>query len=207
MKLFYSPGACSVGIHIVLEEIGKPFSLELVSLKEQAQNTPEFRALNPKGKIPLLQRDDGSLLGQYTAIAFWLAATNPEAGLWPAGVEAQARALEFVDYITGTVHPQGFTRQFRAGMFTPSEADQPKVVEQGKALAAKCFEVIDSQWRGDTWVMPEGYGLADSALFFVSFWAIKRVGMPVPPRITAHYQAMLGRPAVQRALAASGMAA
>jgi glutathione S-transferase len=207
MKLFYSPGACSVGIHILLEEIGKPFSLELVSLKEQAQNTPEFQAINPKRKIPLLQRDDGSFLGQYTAIAFWLAAANPEAGLWPAGLEAQARALEFVDYITGTVHPQGFTRQFRAGNFTPSEADQPKVVEQGKALAAQYFQVIDSQWSGDTWVMPEGYGLADSALFFVSFWAIKRVGMPVPARIEAHYQAMLGRPAVQRALAASGMAA
>lgn len=207
MKLFYSPGACSVGIHIVLEEIGKPFELQLVSLKEQAQNTPEFRALNPKGKVPLLERDDGSLLGQYTAQAFWLAASNPEAGLWPEGLEAQARTLEFVDYITGTVHPQGFTRQFRAPFFAPSEADHPKVVEQGKALATQYFGVIDSQWRGDTWVMPEGYGLADSALFFVSFWAIKRVGLPVPARIEAHFEAMMARPAVQRALAASGMAA
>lgn len=207
MKLFYSPGACSVGIHILLEEIGRPFALELVSLKDQAQQRPEFKALNPKGKIPLLQRDDGSILGQYTAIAFWLAASHAEAGLWPVGTEAQARALEFVDYITGTVHPQGFTRQFRAGMFTPSEADQPKVVEQGKALATQYFKVIDSQWTGDTWVMPEGYGIADSALFFVSFWAIKRVGLPVPARIEAHYAAMLARPAVQRALAASGMVA
>jgi glutathione S-transferase len=207
MKLFYSPGACSVGIHILLEEIGKPFTLELVSLKDQAQHAPGFKALNPKGKIPLLERDDGSLLTQYTAMAYWLAAANPEAGLWPAGLEAQTRALEFVDYITGTVHPQGFTRQFRAGYFTPSEADQPKVVEQGKALATGYFEVIDRQWQGDTWVMPEGYGIADSALFFVEFWAIKRVGLPVAPRITAHYQAMLARPAVQRALAASGVTA
>jgi glutathione S-transferase len=207
MKLYYSPGACSVGIHILLEEIGKPFTLELVSLKDQAQHKPEFLAINPKAKIPLLERDDGSTLGQYTAIAYWLAAGHPEAGLWPAGLEAQARALEFVDYITGTVHPQGFTRQFRAANFTPSEADQPKVVEQGKALATQYFKVIDAQWKGDTWVLPEGYGIADSALFFVSFWAIKRVGLPVPPRIEAHYQAMLGRPAVQRALAASGVTA
>jgi glutathione S-transferase len=207
MKLYYSPGACSIGIHIILEEIGAPYELSLVALKDQAQHKPEFQAINPKSKVPVLEREDGTRLTEFTAIAFWLGAAHAEAGLWPADLDAQAKTLEFVDYIAGTVHPQGFTRQFRAGNFTPTEADQPKVVEQGKALATKYLSLIDETWRGQTWVMPQGYSIADAALFFVEYWAVKRVGMPVPPHIDAHLKAMLGRPAVQRALAASGMAA
>jgi glutathione S-transferase len=207
MKLYYSPGACSVAIHIILEEIGRPYELQLVALKDQAQNTPEFRAINPKGKVPVLVRDSGATLTELTAIAFYLGATFTEAGLWPADVDAQADTLAFVDYITGTVHPQGFTRQFRASRYTPNPADEAKVVEQGKALAAEYLETIDKTWKGDTWVMPQGYSIADAALFFVEYWAVKRVGMPVPARIETHLKAMLGRPAVQRALAASGMAA
>jgi glutathione S-transferase len=207
MKLYYSPGACSVAINIILEEIGAPYEMQLVALKDQAQHSPEFQAINPKAKVPVLERDDGSRLTELPAIAFWLGASHPEAGLWPADVDAQAQVLEFVDYIAGTVHPQAFTRQFRAANFTPTEADQPKVIEQGKALAAKYFDLIDRNWKGDTWVLPAGYTLADAALFFVEYWAVRRVGMPVPARIQAHLDAMLSRPAVQRALAASGMAA
>jgi glutathione S-transferase len=207
MKLYYSPGACSVAINVILEEIGAPYEMQLVALKDQAQHSPEFQAINPKAKVPVLERDDGSRLTELPAIAFWLGASHPEAGLWPADVDAQAQVLEFVDYIAGTVHPQAFTRQFRAANFTPTEADQPKVIEQGKALAAKYFDLIDRNWKGDTWVLPAGYTLADAALFFVEYWAVRRVGMPVPARIQAHLDAMLGRPAVQRALAASGMAA
>jgi glutathione S-transferase len=191
----------------MLEEIGKPFDLELVALKDQAQNSPAFRAVNPKGKVPVLVRDDGGVLTEFTAIAFWLGAAFPEAKLLPANLDAQADTLSFVDYIAGTVHPQGFTRQFRAGRFTPNPADEPKVIEQGKALAAEYLETIDKTWKGGEWVMPQGYSIADAALFFVEYWAVKRVGMPVPARIDAHLKAMLARPAVQRALAASGMAA
>jgi glutathione S-transferase len=202
MKLYHSPGSCAVGIRIILEEIGQPYELEVVSLKDQAQNTPEFRAVNPKGKVPVLRRDDGSVLTEFTAIAFWLGASFPEAKLLPQGLDAQADTLAFVDYIAGTVHPQGFTRQFRASRFTPSPADEPKVVEQGKALAAEYLALIDTHWKGGEWVMPQGYSIADAALFFVENWAANRSGMTVPPRLEAHLAAMKARPAVQRALAA-----
>ncbi|WP_232476912.1 glutathione S-transferase family protein [Roseomonas sp. KE0001] len=207
MKLYYSPGACSLGIHVILEEIGQPYEAVLVALKDGAQHKPEFQAVNPKAKVPALQRPDGSVLTEWPAIAFYLAASNPQAGLWPEGVEAQARCLEAMDYICGTIHPQGFTRQFRAANFTPTEADQPKVIEQGKALASKGFETLDKLWAGQDWLLPGGYSVADAALFFVSFWAIRRVGMPVPPRITAHFERMLARPAVQRTLATEGLSA
>jgi glutathione S-transferase len=207
MKLFYSPGACSLGIHVILEEIGKPYEAVAVPLKEGAQNRPDFLAVNPKAKVPTLQRDDGSVLTEWPAIAYWLSATNPEAKLSPDSVEEQARCLEALDYVCGTIHPQGFTRQFGPARFTPTEADQPKVVEQGRAIAAKAFATLDQQWRGQDWVLPSGYSVADAALFFVSFWAIKRVNLDVPPRIKAHFERMLARPAVQRALAAEGLTA
>jgi len=207
MKLYYSPGACSLGIHVVLEEIGQPYEAVPTPLKEGAQNKPEFQAMNPKGKVPTLQRDDGSVLTEWPAIAFWLAASNPAAKLWPEGIEAQTRAYEVMDYVCGTIHPQGFTRLFNQARFAPSEADHPKVIEQGRAIAEKGFAVLDKQWAGNEWVLPSGYSVADAAVFFVSYWAAKRMNMTLPPRIAAHFERMLARPAVQRALAAEGLPA
>ena len=77
MKLYYAPGACSIGIHVVLEEIGKPYDAEVVNLREGAQHKPDFTAVNPKSKVPTLKRDDGSVQTEYPAIAYWLARTNP----------------------------------------------------------------------------------------------------------------------------------
>ncbi len=207
MKLYYSPGACSLGIHVVLEEIGKPYELGLVALKEGAQHKPEYKAVNPKSKVPALDRGDGKVLTEWPVIAFWLAKSNPEAGLIPTDFEGEVRCLEAMDFICGTIHPQGFTRQFRAANFTPREEDQPKVVEQGKELAAKFFDIVEKTWTGGTWLLPSGYSVADAALFFVEYWATRRSGMKLPPRLDAHLAAMLARPAVQRALAQEGLKA
>lgn len=207
MKLYYSPGACSVGIHVILEEIGKPYELSLVALKDGAQHKPEYTAVNPKSKVPALDRGDGRALTEYPVIAMWLAKSNPEKKLAPADLEGETRCAEMLDYICGTVHPQGFTRQFRAANFTPREEDLPKVVEQGKTLAAKYFDVLEKTWSGNGWVLPTGYSVADSALFFVEYWAVRRSGMTLPPKLDAHLKAMLARPAVQRALTQEGLAA
>ncbi len=207
MKLYYSPGACSVGIHVVLEEIGKPYELALVALKEGAQHKPEYVAINPKSKVPALDRGDGRVLTEWPVIATWLAKANPEKGLIPTDLEGETRCAELMDYICGTVHPQGFTRQFRAANFTPREEDQPKVVEQGKQIAAKCFDTLEKTWQGDTWLLPTGYSVADAALFFVEYWATRRSGMTLPPRLQSHLDAMLARPAVRRALEQEGLPA
>src|SRR4030081_1246299 len=81
MKLYYMPGACSIGIHVLLEEIGKPYDLQKIDGAKQEQYGPEFEKLNPKSKVPTLQRDDGSGLTGFPAIATWLARKNPENGL------------------------------------------------------------------------------------------------------------------------------
>src|ERR1700733_9966486 len=131
MKLYYSPGACSLGIRVLIEELGVPYETQLISLKDGEQRKPAYTAVNPKAKIPALERDDGSVLTEWPAIATWLARTNPGSAMIPQDPDAEARALEAMDYIVSTMHMQGFARMVRAGSFTPNEADQEVVKARG----------------------------------------------------------------------------
>ncbi|MBY0339121.1 MAG: glutathione S-transferase N-terminal domain-containing protein [Acetobacteraceae bacterium] len=205
MKLYYSPGACSIGIHVLLEEIGKPYEAVLLNLREGAQFQPDFVGINPKSKVPTLVRDDGTALTEYPAIAFWLAATNPEAGLMPAGAEGQARAIEATDYAVSTMHMQGFSRMFRPANFAPSEGDAEAVKARGKEIFAKGLANMDKALSGKEW-LAGSYSFADSALFYVSFWWAARLNQDLPANVAAHYARMNARPAVQRTLKAEGLA-
>jgi glutathione S-transferase len=205
MKLMYSPGACSIGIHVLLEEIGKPYEAQLVNLREGGQFKPEFTSVNPKSKVPTLVRDDGSVLTEYPAIAYWLARTNPGKKLLPDDVDAQARVLEALDYAVSTVHMQGFSRLFRASNYTPNPADEDKVKERGKELAERGFAVLDKALAGKDYLVGS-FSIADSALFYVEFWGGKRMNMKLPPNCDAHLNRMLARPAVQRVLQQEGLA-
>ena len=204
MKLMYSPGACSIGIHVLLEEIGKPYETQLVNLREGAQYRPEFTTVNPKSKVPTLVRDDGSVLTEYPAIAYWLARTNPEKKLLPDDVDAQARMIEALDYAVATVHMQGFGRLFRAANFTPNPEDEDKVKERGKELVEKGFAVLDKALAGKDY-LAGSFSIADSALFYVEFWGGKRMNMKLPPNCEAHLNRMMARPAVQRVLQQEGL--
>jgi len=204
MKLMYSPGACSIGIHMLLEEIGKPYEAQLVNLREGGQFKPEFTSVNPKSKVPTLVRDDGSVLTEYPAIAYWLARTNPDKKLMPDDVDAQARMLEALDYAVSTVHMQGFSRLFRASNYTPNPADEDKVKERGKELVEKGFAVLDKALAGKDY-LAGSFSIADSALFYVEFWGGKRMNMKLPPNCEAHLNRMMARPAVQRVLQQEGL--
>ncbi len=204
-KLYYAPGACSIGIHVLLQEIGKPFEAVPVNLREGAQFKPEFTSVNPKSKVPTLQREDGSVLTEYPAIAFWLAASNPEAKLMPEGAGAQARALEFTDYAVSTMHMQGFSRMFRPTNFSPNEADGDAVKARGREIFGKGLAVMERALEGREYLVGD-YSFADSALFYVSFWWAARLNEQLPPNVAAHYARMNARPAVQRTLKAEGLA-
>ena len=206
MKLYYAPGACSIGIHVLLEEIGKPYELSKLKLMEGEQTRPPFSELNPKGKVPTLQRDDGSVITEYPVIAYWLAKTNPDAGLMPAGEEAELRAAEAMDYCVATIHMQGFARLFRPGHFSPNEAEHEAVRAQGREMIGRSFAVMDKLMEGREWVAGE-YSMADSALFYVEFWAAKRMNIALPPNLAAHFERMMARPAVQRTMEQEGLAA
>jgi glutathione S-transferase len=204
MKLFYAPGACSIGIHVVLEEIGKPYASEIVNLREGAQFKPEFTTVNPKSKVPTLERDDGSVLTEFPAIAYWLARTNPAAKLLPDDVDAQARALECLDYAVATIHMQGFGRLFRPSNFAPSAADEDAVKAKGKEIVEKAFANMNKALEGKQYLLG-GFSIADCALFYTEFWA-KRLGMALPANCAAHLERMLARPAVKNVLAQEGLA-
>src|SRR5215475_7033892 len=164
MKLMYSPGACSVGIHVLLEEIGKPYDVQLVNLREGAQFKPDFTSVNPKSKVPTLVRDDGSVLTEYPAIAYWLARTHAEKKLLPDDVDTQARVLEALDYCVSTIHMHGFSRLFRASNYTPNPVDEEKVKERGKEMVEKGYAVLDKALAGKDYVAGT-FSIADSALF------------------------------------------
>ncbi len=204
MKLLLAPGACSLGIHVLLEEIGKPYDAETVDLRGGAQFQPGFTSVNPKSKVPTLIRDDGSVLTEFPAIAFWLAHANPQAKLLPAGAEGQARALEAMDYVVSTIHMRGFTLIFRPDVLSPAPEGAEAARARGREIFAKGLEVMNTALAGKEYVLG-AFSIADAALFYVEFWGKTRAGMTLPTHCAAHYARMLARPAVARVMAAEGL--
>ena len=206
MKLIYAPGACSMGIHVVIEEIGKPFDAVRVSLRDGPEARAALDSVNPKGKVPTLVNDAGRVVTEFPVIAHYLAEANEGAHLLPTDADGRLRAGEAMDYCVATIHMQGFSRLFRPSNFAPNEADHEAVKAQGRKLIDKGFEVMSATLGQQDWVAGT-YSVADAALFYVEYWGAKRMGMTLPANLQAHLDRMLARPAVQRMLAAEGLAA
>lgn len=205
MKFYMTPGSCSTGIHILLEELELPFEVTIVNLPAGEHRKPEYLAINPKGTIPTLVCRDGRALTEFQAIAFWLARTHPRAALLPADDFDAARAVELMDYAVGTIHGQGYTRIFTTSVYLPQdagEAQRAAVKARGEAIVADGFAVVDAQLRDEGYALG-AFSIADAALFYVEFWADK-LGIALPPRCAAHYRRMLERPAVRRVLLEEG---
>lgn len=203
-KLYYAPGACSIGIHVLLEEIGTPYAAEPVNLREPPAHRP-LTSLNAKSKVPTLVRGDGSVLTEWPAIAVWLASTNPGAHLLPETAEGLARALEAIDYCVSTLHAQGFARIVRPGNFAPNEADHEAVKASGLEIFTNGIIVLDHAMAGRDYVTGT-FSIADAALFYVAFWAAARLALTLPPELAAHYARLRARPAVATVLQKEGYA-
>ena len=157
-ETLYGPGTCALGIHVLLEEIGKPYEAQSVNLREGEHMKPPFTDVNPKSKVPTLVRDDGSVLTEFPAIAYWLARTNPGQKLLPDGFDDQARVMEAMDYVVATVHMQGFSRLFRASNFSANPADEEAVKARGKEIVEKAFALLDKQLAGKQFVAGDVLG-------------------------------------------------
>jgi len=204
VKLFYSPGSCSLGVHVLMEEIGAPFDLKRVNFAEREQFGDAYRAINPKGRVPALQRDDGSVLTEYQAISVYLALTHPEKRLMPLGAERHARMMEAMEYIVGTIHGSGFRRVFRPAAFTRHEGEYDAIKAEGLIIANDGLALID-RGLGNTDFIAGDFSIADPALFYVSWWAAERMKSPLPANIQKHFDRMSGRPAVRKALSDEGL--
>jgi len=206
MKFFYSSNAGSLGIHVLLEEIGKPYERVLLNFGEGEQYKPHYVAINPKSKVPAIAREDGSILTELPAIAYYLARRNPEANLLPETEDGEIRGLELLEYMTATVHMRGYTRIIRPGTFTPTPADEPKIIEVGRAYVTKGFELLSPVLGSKPYLFGDHLTFPDSGLFFLTYWARHRCNIPMPENLDAYLTRMLARPAVQRVLAAEGLA-
>ncbi|MGO8712710.1 MAG: glutathione S-transferase family protein [Rhizomicrobium sp.] len=202
MKLYMTPGSCSTGIHVILEELEEVFEVYVVNLLAGDHFKPEYVAINPKSTIPALVRADGSVLTEIPAIAYWLARTHPRAKLWPADAEGETRALESMAYVAGTIHGQGFARIFAANTFVRNPADHGDIQQLGRSIVEKGFAILNDALPAEGYVAGN-FSVADPILFYVEFWADK-TNIALPAGLTAHYRRMLARPAVQRVLREEG---
>jgi glutathione S-transferase len=204
MKLFWGPHTCAIGIHILLEEIGAPYETEKLDVGGGATRQSPFIDINPKGKVPTLMRDDGTILTEFGAIATWLARMHPTRALLPDDPEGEARTIEMLDYIEGTIHGQGYARIFMPALFAPQDAvhqatriGQGSVRDQGQHMVEQGFAILDPQLGRHDYAVGDSFTIADAALFYVERWAPPRE-IRLPPNIDRHYRRMLERPGVQK---------
>lgn len=195
--LCYAKKTCSVGIHVLMEEVGKPYDLKIVDFSKKEQKTPEYLAINPKGKVAALVRDDGSVVTEFTAIAMALAFENPDANLMPTDPEGIVRTVEAMDYAIGTIHMLSWRMYRRPDIYS----DIPEAIEQlkvrGKDAMMAAFDVVDKDLDGREWLSGDAFSIADAALYYTEFWAVDVGGWDLPPNVKAHYDRMKQRPSVQ----------
>src|SRR6516165_6081603 len=166
MKLYMTPGSCSTGIHIILEELEEIFEVYVVNLPAGDHFKPDYVAINPKSTIPALVRKDGTALTEVQAIAYWLGRSNPRARLWPVDAEDETRIVETMAFVVGTIHGQGFARIFATPTFTKNEADHENVRAFGRELVEKCFKILDKQLEGKDYLAGT-FSIADPIIFYV----------------------------------------
>lgn len=203
MNFYMTPGSCSTGIHILLEELELVFSAHVLNLPAGDTQKPAFLALNPKGTIPVLVREDGTALTDFVAIAWWLATTYPKAKLLPEGLDKQADVLNVMNHIVSGIHLQGFTRIFTPERYMARQEDQEWVQSQGRSIVQKGFAIIAETLNGKPGYLFGRFGIADAALFYVEFWA-SRINLELPAACAEHLRLMHARPVVQRVLAEEG---
>ena len=199
MKLYYAPGVCSLSPHIVAREAGLPLTLVRVDNKnKKTESGEDYRAINPKGYVPLLELDNGVRLSEGPAIVQYLADLAPAAKLAPAnGTLERYQLQEWLNFITSEVHKQ-FSPLFDATM--PEEAK-----EKFRTKLATRFEWIVQQLQGRDFLMGS-FTVADAYLFVVLRWT-KFTGPDLArwPVLQAYVDRIAARPHVQEALKAEGL--
>jgi glutathione S-transferase len=201
MKLYYSPGACSQAPHIVLREAGLDFDLAKVDLPtKRLEDGGDYRAVNPKGAVPALELDDGSVLTENAVVLQFVADRAPDAGLIPPfGSMERYRLLEWLNYVSTELH-KGF-----GPMFNPASSDE--VREATREALARKFDYVEGRFGDGPYLTGEAFTIADAYLFVVLRWTrITRIDLARWPTLAAFVARIAERPAVQAALHAEGIA-
>jgi glutathione S-transferase len=194
MKLYLSPGACSLADHIALHEADIAFDRVTVDLKaRRTDDGRDYTQINPKGYVPALEFDDGQVLTENVAILSWVADQSPK--LTPTGALGRFRLLEAMAYISTEIH-KAFKPFFRPGATDVDKAEAAQTI--GKRLAFLADRLTSDYLFGGQ------VSVADIYLFVMLTWA-KKNAIPLPVPLPAFFARMMARPAVQRALKHEGL--
>ncbi|WP_332778353.1 glutathione transferase GstA [Polaromonas sp.] len=200
MKLYYSPGACSLSPHIALNESGLQFERVLASTKtHQLEDGTDYYGINPLGYVPLLELDDGTRLTEGPAIVQYIADQVPAKNLAPANGTLARYQLQSWLTLIGTELHKGFSP-----LFNPATPEAYKTIAREKVLSR--LQWVDGQLAGKQYLMGDAFSVADPYLFTVTNWA-PRVGVDIAhlANLAAFRQRMAARPAVQAAMKHEGL--
>ncbi|MDR3433778.1 MAG: glutathione transferase GstA [Rouxiella aceris] len=200
MKLYYKAGACSLSPHIVLREAGVDFSIEKVDLSsKKTEEGDDFLTINPKGQIPTLLLDDGTILTEGVAIVQYIADQKPDRQLMPeVGTLARYHALEWLNYIATELH-KGFSP-----LFNPKAPDEFKSLMR-EALSKK-FAYVNASLKDKNFLLGSHFSVADAYLFTVMRWAqALKFDLSALADLNAWLERVAARSAVDAALVAEGL--
>lgn len=194
MKLYLTPGACSLADHIALTEAGIDVEPVKVDLRtRRTEHGGDFTAVNPKGYVPALAFDDGEVLTENVAIMDWVAGEAPH--LAPAGRLGRARNVEMLAFLATEVH-----RPFMRSMFSPAEAEK----QAARQAIADRLALVADRLDGD-YLFGDDFATADALCYVMVRWA-RDSGMALPEPLAAYAARIEARPAVQETLRAEGLA-
>jgi glutathione S-transferase len=200
LKLYYSPGSCALASHIALQEAGAAYTADRVDFKTNQQTSPEYLAINPKGRVPALVTDRG-ILTETPAVLVFIAQSFPQAKLAPLEDPfAFAQMQAFNSYLCSTVHVAHAHRGrgYRWANEDASFADMKRKVPE---TMAACFALIERSMLRGPWVMGDTYTICDPYLFTLAQW-LEGDGVDVSalPRVIDHRKRMAERPAVRKVM-------
>jgi glutathione S-transferase len=205
-RLYYSPGACSLAAHIVIEELGLLYEPVKVTIAEGLNRKPEYLAINPRGRVPALELVSESghqVLTEVMAILLYLADRHPNPQLMPEGREAFFRLIEWMSWLTATMHASGVRTVFRPERFTTDPTGAPGIAEQGRIAIRAGYEDIEQRLKGKTWAFGEQYTVLDPLLLVYYRWG-NRCGTDMRkayPSYAAMMDRVRARPVVAKVVA------
>lgn len=197
MKLYYAPGACSLADHIALIETGERFDIEKVDLKAKRTETgADFSAINPKGYVPALQLEDGTVLTENIAVLSYLA--DRAGSLLPDNGMRRWRVLETTAFVSTELH-----KNFKP-FFSPDADDERKA--EARAILEKRFAYLDERLGDRDYIVEDEMSIADCYLFVTLRWAKEVANIRLPARLDAYFARLRERPSIQKAMESEGIA-
>lgn len=204
IKLYFAPGACSLASHIALEESGLAYETQKIDTAAGQQRSPEYLAINPRGRVPTLVVD-GRVLTENVGILTYIAGGYPKAGIWPRDTWHQAVAVSTMAWLSNTVHP-AFGHMFRAARYVDGDAAQEAVKAKGRAMFQEYLKEIDGLLNGRKWAIGNHFTVVDGYLVVFYRWGNRN---QVPVHELKNYSALmdrvLARPAVKKVFVDEGI--